>query len=169
MRSHSIRDSRVAHTIKPRIRRRESYYRIWNACRHSRIHDLTGKGKIPSNWRNFPRKSDNKAELFNFLADKIARVATPNVVTVTKEEDAVSNHTISLAGMVPCSHEETDTRIFVHARYATEAGSIVIMVKASGTDVVIAVSVLQVLQELGLQQLWVAFGQGQDLEVDSCT
>ncbi|KAJ8414100.1 hypothetical protein AAFF_G00066980 [Aldrovandia affinis] len=38
------------------------------------------------------------------------------------------------------------------------------MVKASDTDVVvIAVSVLQALQELGLQQLWVAFGQGQHL------
>ncbi|KAJ8410237.1 hypothetical protein AAFF_G00202180 [Aldrovandia affinis] len=48
---------------------------------------VTGKGKIPSNWRNFLRENDNKAELFNFLADKIARVATPNVVIVTKEED----------------------------------------------------------------------------------
>ena len=38
------------------------------------------------------------------------------------------------------------------------------MVKASDTDiVVIAVSVLQALQELGLQQLLVAFGQGQYL------
>ncbi|KAJ8387985.1 hypothetical protein AAFF_G00147760 [Aldrovandia affinis] len=125
---------------------------------------VTGKGKIPSNWRNFLRENDNKAELFNFLADKIARVATPNVVIVTKEEDAVSNRTINLAGVAPCSHEEADTRIFVHARHATEAGSKVIMVKASDTDVVvIAVSVLQALQELGLQQLWVAFGQGQHL------
>ncbi|KAJ8419194.1 hypothetical protein AAFF_G00006930 [Aldrovandia affinis] len=125
---------------------------------------VTGKGKIPSNWRNFLRENDNKAELFNFLADKIARVATPNVVIVTKEEDAVSNRTINLAGVAPCSHEEADTRIFLHARHATEAGSKVIMVKASDTDVVvIAVSVLQALQELGLQQLWVAFGQGQHL------
>ncbi|KAJ8377441.1 hypothetical protein AAFF_G00259990 [Aldrovandia affinis] len=82
----------------------------------------------------------------------------------TREEDAVSNRTINLAGVAPCSHEEADTRIFVHARHATEAGSKVIMVKASDTDVVvIAVSVLQALQELGLQQLWVAFGQGQHL------
>ncbi|KAJ8358245.1 hypothetical protein AAFF_G00020150 [Aldrovandia affinis] len=125
---------------------------------------VTGKGKIPSNWRNFLRENDNKAELFNFLADKIARVATPNVVIVTKEEDAVSNRTINLAGVAPYSHEEADTRIFVHARHVTEAGSKVIMVKASDTDVVvIAVSVLQALQELGLQQLWVAFGQGQHL------
>ena len=114
---------------------------------------VTGKGKIPSNWQNFLRENDNKVELFNFLADKIARVAAPNVVIVTKEEDAVSNCTISLAGVAPCSHEEADTWIFVHARHATEAGSKVIMVKASDTDVVITVSVLQKLHELGLQQL----------------
>lgn len=125
---------------------------------------VTRGGKIPSNWRNFLRENDNKAELFNFLADKITRVATPNVVIVTKEEDAVSNRTINLAGVAPCSHEEADTRVFVHARHAIEAGRKVIMVKASDTDVVvIAVSVLQALQELDLQQLWVAFGQGQNL------
>ena len=125
---------------------------------------VTKEGKIPSNWRNFLRVNDNKVELFNFLADKIAHMSSQNVVIVTKEEDAVSNHTINLAGVAPCSHEESDTRIFVHARHATEAGSKAIMVKASDTDVlVIAVSVLQALQELGLQQLWLAFGQGQNL------
>ena len=92
-------------------------------------------------------------------------MATPNVVIVTKEEDAVSNmHTINLDEVAPCSHEEADTRIFVHARHATEKGSKVLMVKASDTDVlVIAVSVLPALQEIGLQQLWIAFGQGQHL------
>ena len=125
---------------------------------------VTAAGKLPSKWQNFLRDNDNKAELFNFLADKIACVATPNVVIVTKEEEAVSNCTIDLAGVAPCSHEEADTRIFVHARLATEAGSKVIMVKATDTDVVvIAISVLQALQELGLQQLWVAFGQREKL------
>ena len=93
-------------------------------------------------------------ENYNFLADKITYVATPNVVIVNKEKDAVSNHTIKLVGVAPCSQEEGDTRIFVYTWNATEAGSKVIMVKASDTDVVvIAVSVLQALQELGLQQL----------------
>eukprot|EP00745_Piridium_sociabile_P026562 TRINITY_DN4240_c0_g2_i9.p1 TRINITY_DN4240_c0_g2~~TRINITY_DN4240_c0_g2_i9.p1 ORF type:complete len:1084 (-),score=281.98 TRINITY_DN4240_c0_g2_i9:490-3741(-) len=125
---------------------------------------VTSNGKIPSNWRNFLRDNDNKTELFNFLADKIAQMATPNVVIVTKEEDAVSNHTINLDEVAPCSHEEADTRIFVHARHAAEVGSKVLIVKASDTDVlVIAVSVLPHLQEIGLQQLWIAFGQGQNL------
>ena len=72
---------------------------------------VTKEGKIPSNWQNFLRVNDNKVELFNFLADKIAHMSSQNVVIVTKEEDAVSNHTINLAGVAPCSHEESDTRI----------------------------------------------------------
>ena len=52
----------------------------------------------------------------------------------------------------------------MHARHATEKGSKVLMAKASDTDVlVIAVSVLPALQEIGLQQLRIAFGQGQHL------
>ncbi|KAJ8046460.1 hypothetical protein HOLleu_05134 [Holothuria leucospilota] len=66
--------------------------------------------------------------------------------------------------MAPCSHEEADTRIFLHARQAVDEGSKNIIVKANGTDVlVIAVSVLPTLQEIGLRQLWIAFGQGQNL------
>ena len=65
-----------------------------------------------------------RAKLFNFLTDNMACVATPNVVIVTKEEDAVSNCTINLAGpgVALCSHEEADAQIFMHDRHATEAG-----------------------------------------------
>ena len=98
------------------------------------------------------------------MVDKIAPVATPNVVIVSKEEDAVSNPTINMAGVAPCTQEEADTRIFVHACHAIEPGNKVIMVKASDPNVVvIAISVLQAIQELGRRQLWVAFGQGQYL------
>lgn len=36
---------------------------------------VTEKDKVPSNCRNFLRDNDNKTELFNFLADKIAQMA----------------------------------------------------------------------------------------------
>lgn len=92
-------------------------------------------------------------------------MSIPNVVIVTKEEDAVSTHTISLDDVARCSHEEADTRIFVHARHPAVEGSMVLMVKASDTDIlVIAVSVLQALQGIGLQQLWIDFGQGCNLK-----
>jgi len=127
---------------------------------------VESKGKIPQNWQNFLRNNDNKTELFNFLADKISQMSTPNTVIVTRENDVVaSNHEVSMDGLAPCCHEEADTRIFVHARNAAEEGSKVLMIKANDTDVlVIAISVLSALQDIGLQQLWVAFGQGQHLK-----
>ena len=110
------------------------------------------------------RDNDNKTELFIFLADKIAQMSARNKVIVTKDDDAVSNQTINMEDLVPCSHEEADTRIFIHARQAIRYGSKAIMIKASDTDVlVIAVSVLPSLQQSGLQQLWVSFGQGNNL------
>ena len=91
-------------------------------------------------------------------------MCTANVVIATREQDVVSNRAISLKGVAPCSQEEADTRIFVHARQAEAEGSKVIMIKACDTDVlVIAVSCLPVLQALGLEKLNIAFGQGRNL------
>ena len=78
-------------------------------------------------------------------------VCASHIFSARKSPDAVS----------PCCHEEADTRIFVHARDATADGSKSIIIKANDTDVlVIAISVLPSLQELGLENRWIAFGQG---------
>lgn len=91
-------------------------------------------------------------------------MSAPNVIIVTREDDVASNHAVNVDGLAPCGQEEADTRIFLHAMNAVEEGSKVLMVKANDTDVlVIAISILSALQEMGLQQLWVAFGQGQHL------
>lgn len=72
---------------------------------------------------------------------------------------------ISLDQVAPCSHEEADTRIFVHARHALMEGNQTLMIKANDTDIiVIAIYILPSLQELGLQKLWIAFGQGTHLK-----
>ncbi|KAJ8340119.1 hypothetical protein SKAU_G00347520 [Synaphobranchus kaupii] len=125
---------------------------------------VTNKNKVPSNWRNFLRHNDNKTDLFHFLADKIAHMTVPNMVVVTKGPDVLSTSETSLDSLDKCFHEEADTRIFVHARHATEEGSKTIMIKANDTDIlVIALSIFPSLQDLGLQKLWVAFGHGQSL------
>ena len=125
---------------------------------------VTSRCKVPSNWRNLLRDNDNKTDLFNFLTDKIEQMPSPNMVIVTKEENVLSNHTISLEGVSPCSHEEADTRIFVHARHAAPDGSKSMLVKASDTDIlVIAISTMPTLQAIVLQQLWVAFVQGRNM------
>ena len=71
---------------------------------------------------------------------------------------------ISLEGMSPCSHEGPDTRIFVHARHAAQEGSKSLLVIASDTDIlVVTISVMPTLQAVGMQQLWIAFGQGRNM------
>jgi hypothetical protein len=75
---------------------------------------VTGNGKVPQNWRSFLRDNDNKTELFHFLADKITEIDTLNIVIVTKGEDAVSNQTVNLDAVSPCSHAEADTHVFMH-------------------------------------------------------
>ena len=71
-------------------------------------------------------------ELFHFLlADRIiVEMYTANTIIVTKEELTLSNQII-LDHVTPCSHEEVDTRIFVHARHAATEGNKVLMINAN--------------------------------------
>ena len=132
-------------------------------ARSKRGHGARCKG--PSNWRNFLRDNDNKPDLLHFLADKIEQMPSPNImVIVIKEENALSNHTISLEDMSSCSQEEADTWTCVHARHAAQEGSKSMLVKASDTDIlVITISVMPTFRAIGLQQLWIAFGQGRNM------
>ena len=127
---------------------------------------VAGTGKVPRNWRNFLRHSANKTELFNYLAEKVVEHHSENRVIITRGPDALSNHPeFSLSEISPCSHEEADTRVFLHAKDAVQEGFKTVMISASDTDVlVIAVATFSQLQELGLQELWLAFGQGQNLK-----
>ncbi len=125
---------------------------------------VTGTSKTPINWKSFLRDAGNKTELFSFLAEKICHAETTSTLIVTTGEHAITNTSKSLKDVSPCSHEEADTRIFVHARDATMDGNKSLIIKANDTDIlVIAISVLPSLQELGLINLWLAFGQGANL------
>lgn len=66
----------------------------------------------------------------------------------------------SLSDIALYSHEEADSRIFVHAKRMTVKGNKSLMIKANDTDVVIAMPVLFPLKEIGLKYLWIAYGQG---------
>ena len=86
---------------------------------------------------------------------------TSNTVIVTQEDGVVCNHSISLEGLTHCNHERADTQIFLYSKHTATDGN-TIMNKASDTDVlVISVSALLILQDLGVEKLWVAFGQEQ--------
>ena len=114
---------------------------------------VTGTPKTPTNVRSFLR-DDDKTELVQFLADKICQTQTTSTILVTKEGCICNDNQKSLEAVSPCLHEETDTRIFVHARDAAIEGSKALVIKANDTDiVVIAVSVLPQLQDIGVETL----------------
>lgn len=131
---------------------------------HGGRRKVTSNNSLPSCWSNFLTHNQNKTELFEFLASRVAQLSADNPVIVTTGPSVLSTNEIPLEGLDKCSHEEADSRIFVHAKYAVLQGSKTVMVKANDTDiVVIAISTFPILQSLGLVELWVAFGQGQNL------
>ena len=77
------------------------------------IRRVTGTSKTPTNWRSFLQDENSKTELFYFIAYQLCEAKTASMAVVTKE-DAISNKMMSLDTVALCSHEEADTRIFVH-------------------------------------------------------
>ena len=81
-------------------------------------------------------------------------MTTSNIVIVTKGKDAVSNQAAELDAVALCSHEQTDTCLFLHARHAVYEGHKSLMIDANDTDiVVIATSVMSALMQLGLEKM----------------
>ena len=103
---------------------------------------------MPTHLRSFLKDDDNKTELFQFLADRICQTQTTSTILVAKE--GCNDIHKSLEAVSPCLHEEADTRISVHARDAAIEGSKALVMKA---NVVIAVSVVPQLQEIGVETL----------------
>ena len=66
--------------------------------------------KTPQNCKSFLRNND-KTELFHFLSHRTT------TVKMTKGEEVCCNRAIALKDLAPCTHEEANTRIFVHARH----------------------------------------------------
>jgi len=105
-------------------------------------------------WQIFLRDNNKKTELFYFPADRLSEADMPCLVTMTKEEDVCYNCVIALEDLPPCTQEEADSRIFVHARHAAMNGSKALMIKGNDTDVVVtAISVMKSLTELGLEKM----------------
>ena len=100
-----------------------------------RVHAST---RIPGNWQSFLRNDENKQELFRFLATKL------------QMRNSVVSSVVNA-----CSHEEADTRIVVHVNEIAQRGHSNVTVD---TDVVAIAHFL----DIGLQELWIAFGTGKN-------
>ena len=66
---------------------------------------------------------------------------------------------IDLTGLVPCSHEEADIRLFLHVADAVKKGYMKLLVRTIDTDIVVAA--IATLNRTKPEELWVAFGTGK--------
>ena len=90
---------------------------------------------LPTNWQAFLRNCDNKKELFGFLAHQTVQYTIPNkTIITTVKEFVLSSPSISTNNLQPCSHEEADTRIFVHVLNAVKQGHSKLMIRTVDTS-----------------------------------
>ena len=120
---------------------------------------------IPRKWKEFLRNSDNKAEMFRLVADYVSSLVIPEgkQVFCTQEERVVAFPTATVDGVSPCTHEEVDTRIVLHARDAAESGHSSILIKASDIDIVVIC--VSLLDKIGAEELYVEYGTSKNLRL----
>lgn len=93
---------------------------------------------FPGSWQQFLRVDENKNELFRFLANYIADLAeNEKVITSTYGEGVLCNtEGIDFTNISPCTHEEADTRLLLHAADAVSRGLRKVIIRTVDTDVV---------------------------------
>jgi len=127
---------------------------------------VTTTGELPRNWADFLRNDDNKTELFHFLS---AHIVTTTVAGNKKLVVTDACHVLSCqleaelpdSALDPCSHEEADTRMLLHAAHAAANGHGRIMIKTVDTDVVVVA--IACFERLRASELWIALGVGKNL------
>ena len=110
------------------------------------------------------RVDENKEELFLYLAEQLTTIGTDHgEVVSTKHESVVfNNDRTEAADLSPCTHEEADMRLLLHAADAARRGYTKVMVRTVDTDVVV-IAVAK-FQYLSLSELWIEFGIGKHLK-----
>ena len=120
-------------------------------------------GFLPKNWTSFLRCSENKAELFPFFSQNVVRaVSSETLCIATTDENVIANQDLNLSGLMPCTLEEADEGMFLHALHASENYKL-ILIKTVDSDVVtIAISVFHKLPMSN--ELWIELGTGKSLK-----
>ena len=126
---------------------------------------VEGHVKLPRRWADFLHMSENKEELFHFLAKEIfkCRISEQKQLNVTKGSEVLSKNTPQ---MPTCSHEEADSRMYVHLLDALEEGNNKIMLRTVDTDVVV-ICIGKFYDLSGSYpdlDIWIKFGSGKDVK-----
>ncbi len=90
----------------------------------------------------------------------INSIFTTKQVVSTCGSNVLSSHPQKSDQIAPCTHEEADTRMLLHAVDAARKGFKKITLLTVDTDVVVLA--IAHVSELGIEELWVAFGTGKN-------
>ena len=114
-------------------------------------------------WAKCFKDSSNKAELFQFIAEKVTRNRTDHkMVLATQGENVIFSSTIDIDRFSPCNHEEANTRMFLHLKDFSATEHRKVSLKTVDTDVVVIATSL--FHKLDLEELGIEFGTGVNLE-----
>ena len=121
---------------------------------------VEGKNKLPGNWHKFLREDGNKTELFKLLSEHVTGEQFAGLVVMMTHGDSVcSSVPFDEEYLSPCTHEEADTRMLLHAADGVLQWLKRIIIKTVDTDVVVlAVSQASMLR---CEKLYIAFGAGK--------
>ncbi|XP_063958716.1 uncharacterized protein LOC135154779 [Lytechinus pictus] len=125
---------------------------------------VTEQTPVPLNWSSFLRVDSNKKTLFNFLAASLQTMSVPDGKTLltTQEEEVKSKPSLNVwQNIQPCTHEEADSRMVLHAWQAYQQGFRSIIIHATDTDVVVLA--IAMASKMDGVALWLAFGHGRIL------
>lgn len=118
---------------------------------------VASSSKLPKNWKSFLHVSDNRTELFLFLAKELQAIDIEGKEVYTTYGEVVPSS--QPTEMIECSHEEADTRLVLHAYHASQFGYRKILIRTVDTDVVVLA--VSRVQDLSVDEIWIAFGTGK--------
>lgn len=81
------------------------------------------------------------------------------VIYATHGETVMTSNRTEMNSLSPCSHEEADTRLMVHALDASLKGHRRVKIRTNGTDVVVLA--ISVANTLPTDEMWITFGLGK--------
>ena len=82
------------------------------------------------------------------------------IIIATKENEVVSNsENINLSNLMPCNHEEADSRILLHMSDIADCSLRRVAIRTVDTDVVVLA--ISVFSTVSIDELWIAFGTGK--------
>ncbi len=118
---------------------------------------------IPQNWSAFLQVDSNKSQLFRFLGEEMkdAEIEDGKCIITTIGSQSVIYPDGNPDPSLRCTHEESDTRMILHACHAYEMeGFRNIWIQANDTDVaVLGIAHMKVMPGC---QLWMKFGNGNN-------